>query len=89
MLRWAMLTLLVIFQTHLPLRCTGKPKARNFTQPPQMVFRKLATSEGPWEGRLGLAFPVLCIDRPSQLFTVVTISEGTVEIIHGTAALFS
>lgn len=45
----------------------------------QLVFRRIATSQPPRKGQLGLAFPVLCIDGANV--TVVMISDGTVETV--------
>lgn len=54
---------------------------------PRLVFRRIATSETPGKGQLGLAFPVLYIDGANV--TVVMISDNTVETVCSMGALFS
>lgn len=75
-------------QKQFLLPCTWKAKACHFTL---AVRPCLASCSGechlpvkvPRRGGLGLTFQILYIDRSS--FTIVTISEGTVETIHGMA----
>lgn len=54
---------------------------------PQLVLRRIATSETPGKGQLGLAFPVLSTDGANV--AVVMISDGTVETVCSMGALFS